>query len=108
MAWAAEIDARVRDVKEGRVKLVPVENAAREVRSVREASARNARDDAALLAAPSRSAGGAPRGGGVYEARAAAFGEELVTLFPRHSLSDIDRGEVVHALYRRDSRLLGS
>ena len=32
-SWAAEIDERVRDVKEGRVKLVPVEDAVRAVRA---------------------------------------------------------------------------
>jgi putative addiction module component (TIGR02574 family) len=32
-AWAAEIDERVRDVKEGRVKLVPVEDAVHDVRA---------------------------------------------------------------------------
>ena len=31
--WAAEIDKRVRDVKEGRVKLIPVEQAMRDVRA---------------------------------------------------------------------------
>ncbi len=32
-AWAAEIDKRVRDVQEGRVKLVPLADAVREVRA---------------------------------------------------------------------------
>jgi putative addiction module component (TIGR02574 family) len=32
-AWAKEIDSRIRDVEEGRVKLIPAERALRDVRA---------------------------------------------------------------------------
>jgi putative addiction module component (TIGR02574 family) len=43
-AWAVEIDRRIRDVKEGRVKLIPAEQALRDVRaSLKRVRARRAR-----------------------------------------------------------------